>query len=167
MVDAGDLADVLDVVGDLVDRRVGLGVLLAQSAENRPNATKSLASMPTSAAAAASTRHSAVAGETNSGTKVTMQTPPLAGSAASTSSGTLRGVSHRALGRQVAEDDGGVSRVEGSAHRRRRDVAEVDHHPEAVHLAHDLPAELRQPAHPGRVGGESAHGVLSLCVRVR
>ena len=146
----------------------GLGCVLAQSAENRlerdevPGVDAHLA-----AAAAASTRHSAVAGETNSGTKVTMQTPPLAGSAASTSSGTLRGVSHRGLGRRVAEDHGGVGRVEGrrivvaatwlrSTIIPRRFISRTTSRPNSV-----------SPPTRGASVAESAHGVLSLCVRVR
>ena len=94
MVDAGDLADVLDVVGDLVDRRVGLGVRPGPVGGEPPERDE----VPGVDAHLRRRRGGLdaplrVAGETNSGTKVTMQTPPLAGSAASTSSGTLRGVS--------------------------------------------------------------------------
>ena len=47
VVDAGDLAHVLDVRDDLLDRRVGLGVLAAAtSAVKTPNASQSLASTP-------------------------------------------------------------------------------------------------------------------------
>src|SRR5450756_412412 len=49
-----------------------------------------------SAATAAALRHVAAAGETNSGTNVTMQTPSLSRRVSSTSSGTLRVVSQTA-----------------------------------------------------------------------
>ena len=74
---------------------------------------------------------------------MTMQTPPLPASRASTSSGTLRGWSHSARAEEWQKITGAVGDVERVAHRVGRDVREVDEHADPVHLAHDLPAERR------------------------
>ena len=91
--------------------------------------------------------------ETKDGTNVIMQTPPLSGSRASTSSGTLRGMITHRPGRGVGEDHRGRRDRQGIAHRGRRDVGQIDQHAEPVHLADDLTAELGQPAVPRLVGG--------------
>ena len=77
-----------------------------------------------------------------------------------------RAVGDRA-GRAVAEDHRRLADLERGAHRVGRDVGEVDHHPDAVHLAHHLAAEGGQPAGHRRSVAESAHGVFALWVSVR
>src|SRR5690606_22619885 len=75
----------------------GRGWSSSHARANRAKAVRSRGSIPSSrAACAASARHRAHAGDTKAGTNVTMHTPPLPGSAASTSSGTLRGTSQTA-----------------------------------------------------------------------
>ena len=119
------------------------------------------------AAAAASTRQAAVAGETNSGTKVTMQTPPLAGNAASTSSGTLRGVSHRASAEEWLKMTGAsvvssASRIVVAATWLRSTIIPR----RFISRTTSRPNSLRPPT-TGTSVAESAQGVLSLCVSVR
>ncbi len=53
-------------------------------------------------------------------------------------------VGHRPRGR-VAEDHRRLAGVQGRPHRGGRDVGEVDHHPDPVHLPDHLGAERRQP----------------------
>ena len=54
--------------------------------------------------------------------------------------------------RGVGEDDGRGGRVERRVHRRRRDVRAVHEHPDPVHLAHHVAAEVVQAADRGIVG---------------
>ena len=75
------------------------------------------------------------------GTKLTMTTPPLAGSSRSTSSGTLRGCGIERGRVGVGEDHRRPAGGDRVLHRRRRDVAEIDQHPEPVHFLDDLDAE--------------------------
>ena len=82
-----------------------------------------------------------------------MQVPPLSASRASTSSGTLRGWSQTRVGRGVAEDHRGAGGVESVAHHVVADVGEVDQHPDRVHLADDVAADVAQPAEHRRVRG--------------
>ena len=60
-------------------------------------------------------------------------------------------VGHRS-GPGVREDHGRLGDVERGGHRRGRDVAEVDQHPEPVHLAHDLATERGQAVVLRRIG---------------
>ena len=54
--------------------------------------------------------------------------------------------------RGVGEDHWSAGDVEGVAHHVVADVGQVDQHPEAVHLAHDLAAEVVETAEHGLVG---------------
>ena len=96
-----------------------------------------------------------------------MQTPPLSGSRASTSSGTLRGWSQTARADEWLKMTGAVADVERVAHGGGGDVGEVDQHAEPVHLGDHLAAEGGQPAVRGSSVAESAQSVFSLWVRVR
>ena len=53
----------------------------------------------------------------------------------------------------VGEDDRRRGGVQGVVHGLRRDVGEVDQHPEAVHLAHHVAAEIGEAAVLRLVGG--------------
>ncbi len=55
-------------------------------------------------------------------------------------------------GRGVREDHRNRRDVEDIAHRVRRHVRQVDEHADPLHLGHDLAAEVRQPAVRGVVG---------------
>ena len=60
--------------------------------------------------------------------------------------------------RRMGEDHGGLGHPHGVQHGLFRDVAEVDHHPQPVHLAHNLLAERRQAAPLRRIGGAVGPG---------
>ena len=55
--------------------------------------------------------------------------------------------------RGMREDDRGLRHPQGVQHRLLRDMAQIDHHPQTVHLAHDILAERVQPAPFRRVRG--------------
>ena len=166
--DPGDLAHVLDV-GDHVGqrrRRAGPRVRVPERLErlevarvDARGAARRRGPRPTSAAAA---------GLTKRGTKVTMHTPPLSAQAAQDVVGDVPGVVGDGAGAGVAEDDRGRRDVERVVHRRRRDVGEVDEHPEPVQLGDDLAAEAGQPAVArARRSRRRPRPVLALWVRVR
>ena len=71
----------------------------------------------------------------------------------STSSGTLRRWSTSARAEEWLKITGAEDVSSASPHRGRRDVREVDEHAERVHLAHDVAAEVGQPAALRLVGG--------------
>ncbi len=75
-----------------------------------------------------------------------MQTPPLPASRASTSSGTLRGLSQTARRGRVREDHRRLGHVQRIMHRGNRDMRQVDQHADPLHLADHVPAEPAQPA---------------------
>ena len=56
-------------------------------------------------------------------------------------------------GPRMAEDDRSLRDIERIHHRRFADVAEIDKHPDAVHLAHDILAEGVEPVVLRCVGG--------------
>ena len=88
----------------------------------------------------------------NPGTNVTITTPPFFGRELQHVVGHVaRHVADR-LGRRVREDDRRLAHADRVLHRVGRHVAEIDEHPEPVHLAHDLLAEFRQPAERRLVG---------------
>ena len=79
------------------------------------------------------------------------------------SSGTLRGTSQTARADECEKITGASADAQRVGHRVRRHVAQVDEHPEPVHLAHDLLAERRQAAVCGRTSvAESAHGSVDV-----
>ncbi len=92
-----------------------------------------------------------------------MHTPPLAGSRASTSSGTLRGLSQSARAAGVREDHRSLDHVQRVVHRGNRDMRQVDQHAQALHLADHVSAEIGQTAGRrgirGRVGPADVHVV--------
>ncbi len=134
---------------------------------NRSNASSSSTSTPArSAASLASRPHWCTVGETKAGTKVTMHTPPLAGSRSRTSSGTLRGWSHTARAEEWENTTGAcvvssASRIvsaetcERSTSIPRRFISRTTSRPNAD-----------RPWSTGSSVAESAHGTLSLWVRV-
>ena len=104
---------------------------------------------------------------TKYGTNVTMHTPPLSARRASTSSGTLRGWSHSARAEECEKITGAwvVSRAarmvsadtwERSTSMPRRFISSTTSRPNAD-----------KPPTTGVSVAESAHGTLSLWVRVR
>ena len=157
----GDLAHVLAVRHHVGERGPSAGGGRATQAplEGRRTVRRPPRGCPPAAAAATSSRWaSAQAAFTNFGTKVTMHTPPPRAIASSTSSGALRGLSVTARAELWLKITGASATVERVAHRVGRDVGEVDHHPDAVHLPHDLAAERRQPARDRAVGGRVGPG---------
>ena len=129
---------------------------------------RSVEEIPSAAAASAASRsHSLAAGDTNFGTKVTMHTPPLAGSRSSTSSGTLRGWSQSARAEECEKTTGAsvVSRAsrmvsaetwERSTSMPSRFISRTTSRPNAL-----------SPPSTGSSVAESAQGTLSLWVSVR
>ena len=95
------------------------------------------------------------------GKKFTITTPPLAGSSLSTSSGTLRPWSISARALEWEKMTGARLAAIDVVHRLGRDVAEVDHHAEPVHLADDRPAE-RGEAVMDRIVGRRIRPVVVL-----
>ena len=91
--------------------------------------------------------------ETKNGTNATMHTPPLTASRASTSSGTLRGLSVSARALEWEKITGGRATSRAAFIVRDGDVRQVDEHAEALHLGHDLAAEVGQAAAVRLVGG--------------
>ncbi len=96
-----------------------------------------------------------------------MHTPPLPGSAASTSSGTLRGVSHSASAEEWLKITGAsvvssASRIVVAATWLRSTIIPS----RFISRTTSRPNSLRPPT-TGTSVAESAHGVLSLCVSVR
>ena len=132
------------------------------------NAGKSVPSMPSRAAASnASTRQAAAASVRNSGTNATMQTPPPVAIAARTSSGTLRGESVRARAQEWLKRTGATAT--SSAWR----MVSVDTWDRSTSMPSrfisrttSTPNRVSPPA-TGTSVAESAHGTLSLWVRVR
>jgi hypothetical protein len=86
------------------------------------------------------------------GTKVTITTPPLAGSSASTSSGTLRGCGLSAKALEWEKMTGARLAAIASFIVAGRHVAEVDEHAEPVHFLHHLDTERAEAAVLGLVG---------------
>ena len=153
MREAGDLADVLDVVGDR-RRRAASAARGAAAPASPGRRRRSVAGRRPARAARPGTRRPSPrsAWSTNGGTKVTMHTPPLPASDASTSSGTLRGWSQTARAELWLKITGAVVTVERVAHHVGGDVREVDEHAEPVHLADHVAAEVGEPAEHRLVG---------------
>ncbi len=111
--------------------------------------------------------HSAHSGETKSGTKVTMHSPPLPGSRASTSSGTLRGWSHSARALEWENMTGAAATssasriVPGDTWDRSTSMPSRCISPTTAR-----PNPVSPPARGSSVA-ESAHGTLLLWVSVR
>ena len=131
----------------------GIGLPFCHSG-TRPNTADRLSgSRPRPAANAFSPLNQSVHScETKNGTNATMHTPPLTASRASTSSGTLRGLSVSARAHEWEKMTGARGRVQRVVHGGDRDVRQVDEHAEALHLRHDLAAEVRQAAAVRLVG---------------
>ena len=159
----GVAGDVLEPVGqpvgavvvaaeaDVLDARRPRG--RARRGPRRRRCVGRAAPVLTPSSPASRSQSPATAWFTNLGTKVTMQTPPLPASRASTSSGTLRGWSHTRPRRGVREHDRHGGDVERLAHHVGAHVAEVDEHADPVHLGDDLTAEVGEPAEHRLVGG--------------
>ncbi len=110
--------------------------------------------------------HSTASGSTNFGTNVTIATPPLPGSSSSTSSGTLRGWSHTARADECEKITGATevasaARIvvaatwDRSTSMPTRFISRTTSWPNG-----------ESPPTPGSSVAESAHAMLSLCVRV-
>ena len=158
MLDPGHLTGVLDVIGDLGEssprRRVrgapplelgdGGGFRCSPACSRRrrrPSSSPRRAARRRSAAL-----RSAHSWETKSGTNVIMTTPPLAGSAASTSSGTSRTWSVSARHDECEKITGARETSSASRMVVGGDVRDVDQHADPVHLPDHLPAEVGEPA---------------------
>ena len=157
MIDAGDLPDVIDVIGDV--QRASRAARDSPCARPRAPRVTASASPADCCRRGARVRRSrgvfqaATCWETNPGTNVTITTPPFFGSCRRMSSGTLRGTSVSARARRVREDHRRRRHAERVRHRSpARRVTEVDEHAEPVHLAHDLLAERREAVELRRVG---------------
>ena len=136
VVDPGHLAHVLAVrhhVG-----QVGGGLRGGRSRTRRRRREPGVVGLRDPLAAAASTTmprcQSAQAAFTNLGTKVTMQIPPPRAQRLEHVVGGVAGAVGHRPGRAVAEDRRHLGHGEGVAHRVGRDVGEVDHHADPVHL---------------------------------
>ena len=108
----------------------------------------------------------ATSAEMNPERKTAITTPPLPGIAPQDLVGDVARVIGDSPGAGVGEHDRRLGRVERRGHRRRRDVAQVDQHPEAVHLADDLDAERRQAVVLRRVGRGVGPAGRRQCVSV-
>ena len=96
-----------------------------------------------------------------------MITPPFFGSIASTSSGTLRGISQTSREATVRKDHRRLGDADRFAHGVGRGMRQVDQHAEPVHLAHDLLAEGSQPVVLRRILHRGIGPVgVTLCVSV-
>ncbi len=130
-------------------------------------ASRSRGSRPAAVMSAASARsHSRAGVETNCGTNVTMQTPPLPGSAASTSSGTSRGWSvtarhDKCVNTTGAEDVASASRIVVAATWERSTSMPI----RFISRTTSRPNGASPPCSASSVA-ESAHSVFRLCVRV-
>ena len=102
----------------------------------------------------------------NDGTKVTITTPPFFGSSRSTSSGTLRGTSHRARAEECEKITGAsLTRIasfmaSGDTWDRSTSMPSQFISRTTASPNFDRPPTLAAPV------AESAHARLSLCVRV-
>ena len=171
VIDAGDLADVIDVVGG--SARAWRAVRDSRSSTpSTPSAhcrgvAGKLLRQPRLARRSAACSTPATFGDRKPGTNVTMTTPPFFGSSWRIVVGHIaRHVVQRPGGR-VREDHRRPAHPDRVLHRLRRDVAQIDEHPEPVHLAHDFFAERRQAARTSASSvAESAHAVFFACVSV-
>src|SRR5215216_3415914 len=167
VVHTGNLANVLDVVGDLGDSHWRPGWSRSQAASSTAAASSSGSSPVPVRCSLASADQAAQRGETNGGTKVTMQTPPLPASAPRISSGTLRGTSHNARADEWEKITGAaVTRsaariVAGATWLRSTSMPS-----RLISRTTSSPKRLSPPARGWSVA-ESAHGTLSLWVSVR
>ena len=122
-------------------------------------------------AAAAATIASAVQSQTswftNLGTKVTMQTPPLPASRASTSSGTLRGWVHSARAEEWEKITGTLETSMACRITSALTWLRSTSIPMRFISATTSRPKSDSPPSAGSSVAESAHGTLSLWVRVR
>ena len=146
MVDAGDLADVLDVVGDVGERGARRGCAAAAPGGEPSTAAEVARVEPAPPASARPARAASPRGLRD--TKPARTSPctrrRCRRSAASTSSGTLRGMVGTARApRSGRRSPAPRATSSACAHRVGGDVREVDEHAEPVHLARRPRAERR------------------------
>ena len=133
VIDAGDLAHVVDVVGHLGDRDLDLRHagpdLAARGAVARRGRSTPFVRSSYSFQSGALARANSC--ETKAVTNVTITTPPFSAEPCSTSSGTLRGWSQRARAEECEKITGASDDAQRVLHGVRRDVRQVDQHARA------------------------------------
>ena len=152
VVDAGDLDDVVDVVGHVGDGAAGHGVGLGPGLQLAAE-IGGVGELRAEVAAGGDAVAAGGSGTTKPEKKLTITTPPFGGQLLEDLVGDVPRVGRDREGAGVAGDERGLRDAEGVGHRRGRDVGDVHEHPQPVHLADHPLAERREAVAPGGVDG--------------
>ena len=162
VVDASDLADVIDMVGDLRDASARVRVRFLPGGDAGIDCFLVVETQPqVLEGSRAALLPGRVAGSDELLEEVHVDDPAVLRQQPEHIVRDVAGVRGDRRGVRVRENHRRAADAQRIAHRVGTDVGEVDEHPEAIHLAHHRFAELRQAVVLGAVGRRVCplHGV--------